>query len=212
MSNQRFASPCRLAAAVSVPLFAIGLVACGGNPQSAAQPSASERAFLQAMVPHHQSAVEMATVARKRAEHPQIRQLATSIVTTQNREIAQMRSIYQRSFGTALKSNPMAHKTLGLSPEEAGMNHMQGGAMLANARPFDRAFIDMMIPHHQGAVRMARAVLARRPGASVRSLANAIITAQSREIGQMNAWRIRWYGAPSPAVGMPAAGHDMHSG
>jgi len=32
---------------------------------------------------------------------------------------------------------------------------------LEEAIPFDRAFIDAMIPHHQGAIRMARLELAR---------------------------------------------------
>ena len=37
---------------------------------------------------------------------------------------------------------------------------MKMGA-LKDAKPFDRAFIDEMIPHHQGAIRMARAELAK---------------------------------------------------
>ncbi len=207
----------RLIAAVPVALLTTGLVACGSGSQSETQHTGAEGPFLAAMVPHHQSAVEMARVAERRAEHPEVRRLATSIVATQNREIGQMRRLYQRSFGTALRPDPMGHEALGLSADAAGMSRMGGAGMLNDARPFDRAFIDMMIPHHQGAIRMARAVLARRPDAGVRSLANAIITAQSREIAEMNAWRTRWYGGPSLAGGVPAgdqptSGRGMHAG
>jgi uncharacterized protein (DUF305 family) len=48
-------------------------------------------------------------------------------------------------------------------------------------------------------------------------LAESILGAQAREIENMNAWRERWYGAPSPAGGVPADVHDaeaedMHGG
>ncbi len=76
---------------------------------------------------------------------------------------------------------------------------------LGSAKPFDRAFIDMMIPHHQGAVRMAQAELAKGKNPKLRALAHRIVTAQDREIGQMNQWRAKWYGAASPAGGIPQA-------
>jgi uncharacterized protein (DUF305 family) len=76
---------------------------------------------------------------------------------------------------------------------------------LDGAKPFDRKFIDMMIPHHQGAIRMARAELAKGRNAKLRSIARGIITAQAKEIRQMNSWRKAWYGKTSPAGGVPKA-------
>ena len=66
-----------------------------------------------------------------------------------------------------------------------------------------RAFIDMMIPHHQGAVRMAHAELAKGKNPRLRALAQLIVKAQDREIREMNQWRTQWYGAASPAGGTP---------
>jgi uncharacterized protein (DUF305 family) len=74
---------------------------------------------------------------------------------------------------------------------------------LDGAKPFDRKFIDMMITHHQGAIRMARAELAKGTSARLRTIARAIVAAQKREILQMNSWRKAWYGATSPSGGIP---------
>jgi uncharacterized protein (DUF305 family) len=38
------------------------------------------------------------------------------------------------------------------------------------------------------------------------------VSAQSREIREMNRWRRQWYGAPSPAGGVPEEGEAMGSG
>ena len=49
-----------------------------------------DKAFLEAMTPHHGSAIEMAEEAQERGEHPEIKRLAGEIVTAQKREIVTM--------------------------------------------------------------------------------------------------------------------------
>lgn len=195
-------------ALVLTALAAVALASCGGDDENdTTQATSAERAFLEGMVPHHESAVDMAKVAQTRAEHPQVSELANAIVTAQQTEIAQMKKIHERLFGEALRPDEGAHEQLGLSADEAGM--MMGedaAAMLTKEKPFDRAFIDEMVPHHQGAIRMARAILADSKDDEVRGLAEDIVSAQSTEIGQMNRWRTAWYGSASPAGGVPKAG------
>lgn len=65
-----------------------------------------------------------------------------------------------------------------------------------SGRSFERAFMSMMIPHHQSAVDSSRAVLERAKDAQVRVWATQIITDQTREIAEMQD-RLRAYGGPN---------------
>jgi uncharacterized protein (DUF305 family) len=47
--------------------------------------------FLNAMIPHHEGAVNMAQEALNKSQHPQIKQLVQEIVTLQQAEIDQMK-------------------------------------------------------------------------------------------------------------------------
>ncbi|NEX60183.1 DUF305 domain-containing protein [Noviherbaspirillum sp. 17J57-3] len=49
-------------------------------------------------------------------------------------------------------------------------------------------FITMMIPHHQGAIDMAKGVLLNTKDPELRNLAQGIITEQQNEIRVMQAW------------------------
>lgn len=188
-------------------MLAVALSACGGDDGDEARAGTSaDRAFLEAMIPHHESAIEMAEIAKRRADHPQVTELADAIVTAQSNEIRQIKGIHQRLFGQKIIPNPDAHEGLGLSAAEAGMAHMDSTGDLEQATPFDKAFIDEMVSHHQGAIRMARAVLDETDDTEVRSLAEAIVRAQSNEIQAMNKWRKAWYGESSPAGGAPKEG------
>jgi uncharacterized protein (DUF305 family) len=143
-----------------VVALAMALGACGDDAdEDSAGSSNANRAFLEATIPHHESAIEMAKLAKRRAGHPELKALATRIVNAQRDEIRQIARIRQRLFAQKILPNSDAHAGLGLSAEEAGMAHMEPTAALADAKHFDKAFIDEMVPHHQGAIRMARAVL-----------------------------------------------------
>lgn len=94
-----------------------------------------------------------------------------------------------------------------------GMAHptSNGSAVLQglSGPAFDRAFLSMMTPHHQAAVAMSRALLARSHDAGVRRWAQGIIAAQEREIAEMTAL-LRPLGGPQPQ--MAAAMTDMAAG
>ena len=58
---------------------------------------------------------------------------------------------------------------------------------------FDKAFLTEMIMHHEGAVDMAEAALEDAKHQEIKTMANAIISAQTSEIAQMKAWLKAWY-------------------
>jgi uncharacterized protein (DUF305 family) len=195
---------------VALLLLPFVLGACGGDDEPAG--NASEQAFLSGMADHHQSAIEMAQVAERRAEHRETEQLAAAIISTQSQEIEQMAGIHERLFDAPLAADPAAHEALGVPAEQAGMTEPEEIEDLESAKPFDREFIDMMVSHHQGAIAQAQAVLEASEDPEIRQLAEAIIDAQSREIDDMNRWRTQWYGGPSPAGGVPPAEGGSESG
>lgn len=74
---------------------------------------------------------------------------------------------------------------------KGGMNHnMDVGPADAN---YDLRFLDSMIPHHQGALVMAKEVLAKSKRPELVKLAKGIISDQNKEIKQMKQLRKQWY-------------------
>jgi uncharacterized protein (DUF305 family) len=53
--------------------------------------AAFDKAFLEQMIMHHQSAINMASSGKTNAQHQEIKDLTTNIITTQTKEIQQMK-------------------------------------------------------------------------------------------------------------------------
>lgn len=199
-----------LIALLAVLSLSVVVAACGedtketsGNQESAdkklVDAQTVETAFLEGMYGHHESAIEMADIAQRRAQSGFVKNLSTKIISDQERELGQMKTIHKRLMGTAVKPDMGAHDEMGLTAAEAGMDHdAETNKMLESANPFDRAFVDDMVPHHKGAVRMSKVVLKSTKDPALRNLAETIIATQNREVQAMNAFRTRQYGGPVP--------------
>ena len=146
----------------------------------------SDKAFIDAMVPHHQGAVDMAEVALENADHEEIRRLAEDIVSAQEAEIEELKAIKEREFGTS--EVPME-----MSGQEMKAMGITDPGELTTKDPFDKAFIDAMIPHHRSAIEMASVALRESDNARIKEIAWAIVDAQKKEIAQMQRWREEWY-------------------
>ncbi len=145
--------------------------------------------FIEQMIPHHEDAIAMANVALARAEHPEIKILAGAIIKAQSAEIVDMKGWYKSWFGRdVLSSGSM-------------MGGMAGGMMgnqtdlkkIESAKPFDKEFIEQMIPHHQMAVMMAQMLSRSSSRPEMKQLAENIISSQTKEINQMREWYQGWY-------------------
>lgn len=148
-----------------------------------------DRHFIEQMIPHHNDAILMAEIALKQAEHEEIKRLAQNISRTQSEENAMMRGWYKSWYD---KDLPVDYSSIG-----RGMGGMMDDGTdikrLENAKPFDKEFIEQMIPHHQMAIMMATMLLEGTDREEMKTLALAIIDAQSREIDQMRSWYRSWY-------------------
>jgi uncharacterized protein (DUF305 family) len=144
----------------------------------------SDTAFVDSMVPHHEGAVEMAEVGLEKAEHEEIRQLSQNIIDSQRSEIEEFGRIREGIDGPTTKMSEEDMSMMGM---------MDDPRQLANEDPFDRAFIDNMIPHHRSAIAMAEVTVNESEDPQIKQIANDIVSAQDREIEQMKQWRQEWY-------------------
>lgn len=152
--------------------------------------------FIDAMIPHHQGAVNMAKQAQQKSKRPEIQELANEIIKVQNQEISQMKQWRQAWYPSA-SITPVAYdnktsKTIPMSKQQVQSMMMNVDLGPSDAE-FDLRFINAMIPHHQAAVIMTTDALQKSPRSEIKKLAQNIIDSQSAEINQMKRWRKAWY-------------------
>jgi len=180
--------------AVLLAILAFVVVGCGGGDEGAEQATGQEttatgqvpfdQAFIDAMVPHHREAIEMARAANSRGlTQPDLQKIANDIIASQQRAIDQMLDWREQWFGSRTPG-PVLPDVLGVPESELGMEHGNADEV-AGAVDVDQKFAEMMIPHHDGAIAMAEAAKERAQHEEVKDLAEAIIEAQEREIGIM---------------------------
>lgn len=137
--------------------------------------------FLQEMIPHHQQAVDMATLAEIHSTNKQLLDLAIGIKTAQTAEIADMTK-WLSDDGQSTQEMP--------GMEMSGMGGMMSESEMADLSAaqgvsFDKLFLTGMIAHHEGALAMAKQIIANGTDARVRTLATNVLTSQASEIATM---------------------------
>jgi len=155
--------------------------------------NATDVGFAQGMIPHHAQAVEMADMAIATSTNADVLALAKQIKSAQNPEIETMTGWLQ-TWGQAV---PSTASMAGGGHDMTNMSGMMMDGMMSEAdmkrlessmgTAFDRLWLELMIQHHEGAVRMAKDELADGKNSDAKALAQAIITGQQAEITKMNA-------------------------
>ncbi len=143
-------------------------------------------AFVQAMVPHHQQALEMTAMVDERTASKQVPLLAERIEVSQTDEIAQLEN-WLTARDEALPGEHSHHGDHAelmpgmLTPDE--LENLRA----AQGRRFDRLFLTYMIRHHEGAVIMVEELFAADGGQEpqVFQLASHIESDQLVEIARM---------------------------
>lgn len=160
-----------------------GPVANWGQPMMAG----IDRHFIEEMIPHHEGAIAMAELALVTSKRPEILSLSQGIIEAQTKEINDMRTWYKDWFGTDV---PADSSMLGMRHGQMGrMQGMEGDLDALKAAPdFDKEFLSQMIVHHEMAVMMGRMLAAGTTRDEMKTLADNIITSQTREIKMMQDW------------------------
>ncbi|HJT92520.1 MAG TPA: DUF305 domain-containing protein [Mycobacterium sp.] len=151
--------------------------------QASAAPSHSSKTvrhditFIAMLLPHHEQAVRIASVAAERATRADVRRLAAHIAEEQSHQIRQMRAWLQRR--DARPKPP---------PEPVQEMNRQDLRMLRDARgaEVDRMFLMMMRPHHAQGVSESEDELMHGRDPFALGLARTSKRDQSREIAAMN--------------------------
>ncbi|HPD98937.1 MAG TPA: DUF305 domain-containing protein [Candidatus Saccharibacteria bacterium] len=153
-----------------------------------------DKAFMSGMITHHEGAVDMAELALTNAKRQEIKDMAQDIIAAQNKEIDDMRT-WQKQWGYVG------------STDHSGMNHGSSGSTMNMADhmdmmmdelrgktgdEFDKAFLEQMIMHHQGALNMAAPGQDNAKHQEIKDLTKAVVDAQTKEIKQMQAWQKEW--------------------
>src|SRR5579862_6852504 len=117
--------------------------------------------------------------------------------------------IVAAGVGVSLAQAPLAAEASFLAENEAAMTKMMADMNVKPTGDVDRDFVAMMVPHHQGAIEMAKAILRYGHNEQLRRLAQEIIITQQQEIAAMRlatgeplprapAVRFQPEGAPGP--------------
>lgn len=156
------------------------------SPNAASSPY--DLQFIDTMIAHHQGAIDMSKPCAVRAQHAEIKTLCANITTSQQTEIDDMKSWRDKWFAGA--SPALNMEMAGMSDSMKGMDMKKLESL--NGNDFDLEFIRQMIPHHEGAVAMAKDALQRSTKDEIKKLANDVIKAQEAEIKQMKEWQTAW--------------------
>lgn len=139
--------------------------------------SGSDIMFAQMMIPHHQQAVDMGTLAETRAQSPEVKALAAQIKSEQSPEITQMKGWLEEANAPLQMGHDMG---MGGMLTDSQMTALKN----ATGAEFDKLYLEGMIVHHEGAIHMAQMVI-DSSNAEAQSLGKAIIESQTKQIDYM---------------------------
>lgn len=185
----------RSAALVLSVALALTLSACDGDDSTVTPPTGAGGAgtgtvgavsaqhndaditFIQDMTPHHKGALAMAELAPTRAQNADVKQLAERIVAAQGPELKLMQEMAE-TWDVELAAGGAMSGGMEMGGDTDMLKSLSGAE-------FDRAFLEMMTVHHEGALTMAQTELDKGENSQAKALAREITESQTAEIEEM---------------------------
>jgi uncharacterized protein (DUF305 family) len=147
--------------------------------------------FATGMIPHHGQAIEMAELASTKAASSKVKDLAGQIKEAQGPEIKTLSTMLTTWGETVPAATGHAEAMPGMDHGDAGMMTAEEMTKLeaATGAEFDVMWVDMMIAHHEGAVRMSETELRAGSNEQAQQLARGIVETQTKEITELQRLR-----------------------
>ena len=164
--------------------------------------------FLRGMIPHHSQAKEMSALAESRTSNTTVLALAQRISLSQDDEISMMQG-WLRDQGLQATAED-AHQQTGSQMMKGMLSAQQMADLTAASGPqFDRLYLEYMIVHHQGALKMVDVLLAQEGSAQdplLYEFTSDLSSDQTAEIERMDILLASFN--PDPRVGLAAGFRD----
>ena len=206
-----------LAVLVAAVVAIAGLVAGARLVPAVGLPPSEESVdagFARDMRSHHTQAVEMSVLVLDRTQDPEVRALARDILLTQQQQAGQMYGWLEQwelpqassrppmvwAGGTAMTHGGMSDDAMSGMAVMPGIASPEDLARLREATGSDaeRIYLELMIPHHEGGVEMARTAAERAEEPEVQRLARTIVDSQTAELAVLKEM-LAARGGPLPA-------------
>ena len=140
--------------------------------------------FLYEMIPHHQAAVSMSENVLKYSDNEQVNKIAATIIREQLEGIKKMEALRDK-----IKVSPEVNVQAEASYLKAYNNiYKTMIAAMQDAKPtgnIDKDFLEEMIPHHVGAIKMAENILKYTQNSELKTIVENIITTQQKQATEM---------------------------
>lgn len=154
--------------------------ASGSSASPTAAANQADKMFAAMMIPHHQQAISMSDlILAKKDLDPEIKSLAEQIKGAQQPEIDTMNRWLEEWGGPPDHSGHGSDDGGMMTPEE--MRELRS----ADTDKAQTMFLEGMIEHHEGAIRMAKTEIADGENPDAIAMAESIVTSQQEEITTM---------------------------
>ena len=148
--------------------------------------------FIDSMIHHHQGAVMMSKMALQKTENAELKRFLQKIIDDQDKEIARMKEWRDTWYPGKPSALNMEMPGMKMGSEKMNTSSHEKEMQVMAGKDFDMHFIDMMIPHHEGAIAMAKDALQKAEHAEIKTLSNEVIREQEAEIKKMREWKAQW--------------------
>ena len=138
--------------------------------------------FAKMMTMHHEGAISMANMELKAGKNDSLKRIAQKIITEQQMEIQQFKSILASLKADNMDMDYMKEQMDGMKKMDAAMD------VQLITGDTDNDFATLMMVHHQSAIDDASGYLHHGNNAQLKTIANNIVNSQTMDIQELGNW------------------------